>query len=218
LTDATTPEPTDGFSSKMVESPILPLPTSQTAVLIVDMVNDYLDPTGAMPVDDPTAVLDGVEALVDLARAEGALVVWVRPGHTEQSDGLFRKRIPHAIGDSTGAEIHPRFEVGASERVVRKRRYSGFFQTDLDLYLREHGIRRVVVAGVALNICVRSTVHDAFFNGYDVWVPPEACEATGPREAESTLYDIQTHFGEVLSLDRIRELWTDAPAPSSESH
>ena len=45
------------------------------------------------------------------------------------------------------------------------------------------------------NICVRSTVHDAFFNGYQVVVPHDCCAATGAREQASSLYDIATHFG-----------------------
>lgn len=49
--------------------------------------------------------------------------------------------------------------------------------------------------GVVTNICVRSTVHDAFFHGYQVVVPEDAVAATGPREQESSLYDIATHFG-----------------------
>jgi len=58
-------------------------------------------------------------------------------------------------------------------------------------------IDQLVVFGVVTNICVRSTVHDAFFNGYEVVVPRDCCAATGPREQESTLYDIATHFGVV---------------------
>jgi ureidoacrylate peracid hydrolase len=91
--------------------------------------------------------------------------------------------------------------------VLSKRRYSAFFQTDLDLWLREHDVARVVVTGVALNICVRSTVHDAFFLGYQVWVVQDACRATGEREEASTLYDIQTHFGEVVTVEDVLEAW-----------
>ena len=53
--------------------------------------------------------------------------------------------------------------------------------------------------GVVTNICVRSTVHDAFFHGYRVVVPEDGVAATGPREQESSLYDIATHFGIVGS-------------------
>ena len=91
--------------------------------------------------------------------------------------------------------------------MLSKRRYSAFFQTDLDLYLREHDIARVVVTGVALNICVRSTVHDAFYNGYQVVVAEDACRATGDREMESTLYDIATHYGDVASTVDVIGTW-----------
>ena len=56
-------------------------------------------------------------------------------------------------------------------------------------------VDQLIVFGVVTNICVRSTVHDAFFNGYEVVVPRDCCAATGEREQESTLYDIATHFG-----------------------
>ena len=59
---------------------------------------------------------------------------------------------------------------------MTKRRYSAFFNTDLDLTLQDLGVKTVVVMGVVTNICVRSTVHDAFFHGYQV-VVPEDCVA-----------------------------------------
>ena len=82
---------------------------------------------------------------------------------------------------------------------VIKRRYSAFFNTDLDLILlRDLEIgNALVVMGVVTNICVRSTVHDAFFLGYKVIVPEDCVAATGPREQDSSLYDIATHFGAV---------------------
>jgi ureidoacrylate peracid hydrolase len=63
--------------------------------------------------------------------------------------------------------------------------------------LKDLEIDTVVVMGVVTNICVRSTVHDAFFLGYSVVVPEDCVAATGPREQESSLYDIGTHFGVV---------------------
>jgi ureidoacrylate peracid hydrolase len=76
-----------------------------------------------------------------------------------------------------------------------KRRYSAFFNTDLDLTLRDLKLDTLVVFGVVTNICVRSTVHDAFFLGYQVIVPEDCVAATGRREQASSLYDIATHFG-----------------------
>jgi ureidoacrylate peracid hydrolase len=194
----------DPFSSKLVDAPRVEVAPERTAVLLVDLVNDFVEPDGAMPMPDAGATLAKAKELSEVARDAGALVVWIRPGHTEDVDGLFRKRIPHGFRDTRGAQIHDSFDVLDGERVVTKRRYSAFFQTDLDMYLREHRIERVIVCGVALNICVRSTIHDAFFNGYDVWLARDASQATGPREAESTIYDVETHFGDVLTVDEIR--------------
>ena len=91
------------------------------------------------------------------------------------------------------AEVAPQ----PGDHTVLKRRYSGFFQTDLDLTLKDLEVDTVVVMGVVTNICVRSTVHDAFFLGYQVVVAHDCVAATGPREQESSLYDIGTHFGVV---------------------
>ena len=87
--------------------------------------------------------------------------------------------------------------------IIQKRRYSGFFQTSLDLFLRERDIKHVVVAGVVTNICVRPTVNDASFLGYDVIVPRDCVKATRPEHQETHLYDIDTHYGTVLNLDEL---------------
>ncbi|MCH7885673.1 MAG: cysteine hydrolase, partial [Planctomycetes bacterium] len=81
------------------------------------------------------------------------------------------------LAGSWGSQIVPALEPHPDEYRVAKRRYSGFFETDLDLRLRELGIRHVVVVGVVTNICVRSTVHDAFYRGYDAIVPRECVMA-----------------------------------------
>lgn len=193
----------DGFSSKMADRVPPTIDRKAFALIVVDMVNAYLERDGEMPVSHPEPVIEATRRLVEVCRNAGGTVIWVRPGHEEAADGLFRIRIPHALGESRGAQIHTALEPAEGEKLIKKRRYSSFFGTDLDMYLREHRIRSTLVCGVALNICVRSTVHDAFFNGYDVFVVEDACQATGPREHESTRYDIETHFGEVLTVEDV---------------
>lgn len=200
-------EAPDPFSAKQAERVEQPVSPGRTAVLAVDLVNDYVDAAGAMPAADCEPVIDANRRLAAAARLAGAQVIWIRPGHLDASDGLFRKRIVHALEGTWGAQLHERLDVREDERVVKKRRYSAFFQTDLDLWLREHDVERVIVTGVALNICVRSTVHDAFFLGYQVWVPQDACRATSEREEASTLYDIETHFGHVCTVDDVLAEW-----------
>ena len=144
-------------------------------------------------------------AVLDAARAAGAAVVYVNDHHRPSltRDREFLKRMPHCIGGTWGAGIVDALEPKPGDLEVLKHRYSGFFQTDLDLTLKDNGITTVVVMGVVTNICVRSTVHDAFFLGYSVVVPADCVAATGPREQESSLYDIGTHFGWVTGSSHV---------------
>jgi ureidoacrylate peracid hydrolase len=202
----------DVFSAKQAGAAAPKIDPAHTALLVVDLVNDYVEPNGMMPMSDGEPgggpLIDANRRLAEAARAAGATIVWIRPGHLDAGDALFRKRIVHALEGSWGAELHDGLGIQDGERILRKRRYSAFFATDLDLWLREHAIERVVVTGVALNICVRATIHDAFFQGYDVWVVSDASQGTSEREEASSLYDIATHYGDVKTVADVLEAWS----------
>ena len=118
-----------------------------------------------------------IETLNRKARALGMPVFWLNQTLYPE-DKLFEKRVVHCLEGTWGAGIVADLSVPDGDVIIAKRRYSGFFQTDLDLHLRERGIRQVIVTGVVTNICVRSTVNDAFFLGYDVYVPEDCVMAT----------------------------------------
>lgn len=186
------------FADQRLAQPLQPSPAS-TAVLVVDMLNDFLEDGGAMVLPPGRVLYEPINRLLEVARSAGATIVWVCDCHPAV-DREFEKRKPHCIDGTWGAEIVPALRPQEGEYRVRKRRYSGFFETDLDLRLRERAIKTVIVVGVVTNICVRSTVNDAFFRGYDVVVPSDCVAATGPREQEATLFDIDTHYGIVTDL------------------
>jgi ureidoacrylate peracid hydrolase len=193
----------ESFAERRFEQE-LRLQRETTAVLVVDMLNDFLEDGGAMVLESGRALYEPINRLTAAARRHDLPVIWLCDEHPHpEVDAEFRKRVPHCISGTWGAEIVEPLDVDEGDYRVPKRRYSGFFETDLDLRLRELGIDTVIVTGVVTNICVRSTVHDAFFRGYSVLVPRECVAATGPREQESTLYDIETHFGEVRAIDEV---------------
>jgi ureidoacrylate peracid hydrolase len=175
----------------------------RTAVLVIDMLNDFLEPTGAMPLPEGRQLYDPIRRLLSTARDNGATVIWVCDEHPP-GDREFEKRSVHCLKGTWGAQIVAELEPRADEYRVSKRRYSGFFETDLDLRLRELAIDDLILAGVVTNICVRSTAHDAFFRGYGVVIPVECVAATSEREQKSTLYDLDTHYGTVAALDQVR--------------
>jgi ureidoacrylate peracid hydrolase len=180
----------------------LRLDPSRAAILVVDMLNEFLEPGGEMVLLEGRRVIEPLNRLLVEGRRLGMKVVWVCDEHPEE-DREFDKRVRHCLRGSWGARIIDALAVDPGEYRVPKRRYSGFFGTDLDLRLREWGIGQVIVTGVVTNICVRSTVHDAYFLGYDVFVPEECVGATSEREQASSLYDIDTHYGDVVSLDEL---------------
>jgi len=175
------------------------LDPARTAVVVVDMINEFCKPGGKMVLPGYEVLVPPQLAVIDAARKAGAPVIWVHDSHRRnmRRDREWVKRTPHGIEGTWATEIIADLGAREDEIHVIKHRYSSFFQTDLDLVLKDMLIDQLVVFGVVTNICVRSTVHDAFFNGYEVVVPRDCCAATGPREQESTLYDIATHFGVV---------------------
>ena len=176
---------------------------SRAAVLVVDMLNEFLEPGGEMVLLEGRSVIEPINRLLAASREMGMRVVWLCDEHPIPEDKEFEKRVPHCIGGTWNAGIVDAMDVAPNELRIAKRRYSGFFGTDLDLRLREWGVEQVVVTGVVTNICVRSTVHDAYFLGYDVFVPEDCVSATSDREQASTLYDIDTHFGDVVTSEEL---------------
>lgn len=186
--------------------PEFKLDPSRAAVLVVDMLNEFLAEGGQMVLLEGRRTIEPIRQLIEAARRAGIRVIWVCDEHPTTEDAEFLKRVPHCLRGTWGAQIVDELKPAENEIRITKRRYSGFFQTDLDLRLRDWGITQLIVTGVVTNICVRSTTHDAFFLGYQVLIPEECVAATSEREQASSLYDIETHFGTVMALDKVLEM------------
>lgn len=200
------------FSEHRVPRDGLGVAPAQAALLVVDMLNDFLEEGGAMVLASGRSLYRPIAQLLAAARQAGVRVFWICDRHPDLEDREFEKRTPHCLEGTWGAGIVIDLEQRPEDQVVTKRRYSGFFQTDLDLRLRELELRQLIVTGVVTNICVRSTVHDAFFRGYDVIVPEDCVAATSEREQASSLHDIDTHYGTVCSLSDVLDELSDSPA------
>ena len=182
------------------------LEPESTAVIVVDMINEFLEDGGLMVLASGRALYQPIQQLVDTARAAGAQVVWLRDEHDDRSDPEFRKRIVHCLKGTWGTQIVDALRTEPDDIIMPKSTYNGFFRTSLHETLQRLGITTLVVAGVVTNICVRSTCHDAFFLGYNVLVPEQCVAATSEREQASSLYDIDTHYGSVTSLEQVLNL------------
>jgi ureidoacrylate peracid hydrolase len=197
----------DFFSNKRKKS-LFKFRKDSAAVLVVDMLNDFLKPGGKMVLAGGDVLIPPMRRLLNRARKAGIPVIYVNDCHRQglKDDREFKKRAEHCIEGTWGAEVIEKLKPKKKDFVVLKHRFSGFYETDLDLTLKDLCVDTVIVMGVVTNICVRSTIHDAFFRGYRVIVPRDCVMATGEREQESSLYDIETHFGDVSTSDHVIEM------------
>jgi len=194
----------DVFSAKRLEGQVRVEPKS-TGIVVIDMLNEFCKPGGAMVLPGYERLVAPQKTVIDAGRAAGSPVLFVADTHRKnvRQDREFLKRTAHCLEGSWGAQVIDELEPRPDDLYIVKRRYSAFFNTDLDLTLRDLRVDTLVIIGVVTNICVRSTVHDGFFLGYQVVVPEDCVAATGPREQESSLYDIGTHFGIVADSGQV---------------
>jgi nicotinamidase-related amidase len=177
-----------------------------TALLIVDMVKDFTDPGGLVYYPQNREILPRIAHVLEACRKKGILVVFLQHcNRAGKEDRRISNMRPNCIEGSGGEEIDSMLEVRENDYVIKKRRYSGFFGTDLDLVLRENGVKKVVVVGTKTNCCIRATVTDAFYNDYDAIVLSD-CVATNSEIVNKVhLEDIHKYLGTVMSSDEFLE-------------
>lgn len=179
----------------------------KSALLIVDMVKDFTDPEGLVFYPKNREILPRIKEVLELCREKGLLIVFLQ--HCNRKGKFDRKAAamrPNCIEGSGGEDIDPMLEVIDTDYVIRKRRYSGFFATDLDLVLRENGVKNVIIVGTKTNCCIRATVTDAFYMDYDAYVISD-CVATDSEEVNRIhLEDIRKYLGKVIDTGQLREL------------
>ena len=188
----------------------MPEYTPRTALIVVDMQNDFADPGGSLYVRDGEQVVAFVNAEVARARTAGAFVAYTQDWHPEhtphfaQDGGVWPV---HCVQETWGAQFHPALDVDGP--VVRKGTsgedgYSGFsvrdprtdatHPTELESLLRARDIDSVVVAGLATDYCVRETALDAACLGFDTTLLTQAIRAV----------DLEAGDGE-RAIDAMRE-------------
>jgi len=200
-----------------------------SALVIVDMQNDFVHEQGWVAQQAMPAYLDGagvpgaLEAcgrLLEAARSAGVLRFFVRmlgddkylsPPVRAQYQRLQGKGRPQCVlENSWGAEIHeslaPRTD-DPGEIIIDKYRYSAFAGTRLDLVSRSHDIRTLVVCGVATSGCVESTIRDALFADYYVVTAADACADYDEERHQNSLRKVDLSFGYVVESDRILGAW-----------
>ncbi|MEM8815277.1 MAG: isochorismatase family cysteine hydrolase [Pseudomonadota bacterium] len=181
---------------------------SNTALVLIDVQNSFFHPDGENYYAESAAVVPKLEALLEHARAQGCTVVHVAERHRPGLDDFEQAKLPqHCMSGDWNSRFLDGFgPKDEAEFLLEKRRMSAFFGTDLDLLLREKGIRNLVIAGVKTNVCVRATVQDAFSLGYACHVAGDATNSNRAALAAAALEDIDRYMGWIVDTDEAKGL------------
>jgi nicotinamidase/pyrazinamidase len=140
------------------------------ALVIADMINDFLDPAGALYVGEAgRAIIPFVAATIEERRRQGAVIIYLTDAH-DPVDPEFRRFPPHGVKGTWGAAVIPELEIAATDYRVEKAYFSGLQETELAEVLAQEGVREVHLLGVCTSICIMETARDLDLRGYRVSV------------------------------------------------
>jgi nicotinamidase/pyrazinamidase len=165
----------------------------KAALLVIDVQNDFADPKGSLSVQGGDALIPTINGEIRMATSAGATVVATQDWHPESTPHFAKDGGTwpvHCVAGTWGAELHPDLALPDGAPRIRKGTggedgYSGFTMRDpttgeeastgLDAVLKERGVERVVIMGLATDYCVQATVLDAARLGYHTAVLTDAC-------------------------------------------
>jgi nicotinamidase-related amidase len=177
---------------------------AKTALVVVDMQNDFVKEGGTLVVPDAEATIPKMQGLLDLARGSGMKVVFTQDTHTD-GDPEWEIWPEHVREGSWGWEIVEELAPREDELVIRKVRYDAFYGTHLDHYLRVWDVDTLVICGTVANICVHYTAASAALRWFRVVVPRDATSALDPFDLEASLRQTSFLFaGKITESESIK--------------
>jgi ureidoacrylate peracid hydrolase len=208
--------------------------TGRTAVIVVDMQNSFASKGGmldliGLDISGAKSVIAATKKVIEAARVAKMKVVYllmsyaldlsnsggVNSPHWHKESGLILMRnkpelkgkilTPGTWDEAVVDELKP----APTDIIIRKSRYSGFVGTNLDMVLKTYNIKYLVFTGIATNVCVESTLRDAYFREYWPIVVSDAVNNAGPPATqEGTLWNVEALFGWVTNSEDFVKTFT----------
>jgi ureidoacrylate peracid hydrolase len=200
--------------------------TKRTAIIVVDMQNTFckkgglFDFMGVLDEANVKRVIEADKKVIEASRHKGIKIIFLRMGYRPDLSNAGGAESPNywkelglvAMRDHPEVkgkfliigtrdwEIIDELKPEPGDIVVDKNRYSGFANTELDVILRTQDIKYLVFLGLATNICVESTLRDAYFNEYFPILVSDGCGNIGPDfTQEATIWNVSVVFGWVTT-------------------
>ena len=203
---------------------------SITALLIIDMQNDYVADGGkvgklGMDVKKIQEAVPTMNRLIEEARKAGVMVVWIRQTHSmrdalpnylasnvaRKKSGPFKEEDFLVQEGSWGAEYFEKMAKRLPAEIeVIKHTYGGFTNTQLDTFLKAKGIQTIISMGCLTNVCVSSTAMQGWFQGYYSIISSDASSTNDTALQEAILKNHSLFFGYIPKTEEIVNIWKKA--------
>jgi nicotinamidase-related amidase len=188
------------------DRPELSFRPERAALLIMDMQNVFVHPSGTSFLPMSVGIVDYLAHLVECCRQRGVPVIFTRHAHQDpELDGGGMKRWWNSLilEGTDAAKLHERFQPKEDERVINKCRYSAFTSTPLEMLLNSRGVQDIIVGGVMTNLCCETTARDAFVKDFNVFFLGDGTATTNFDLHHATLRNIAYGFGKVLGISDV---------------
>lgn len=177
----------------------------KTALLIIDMLNEYVDPKGKIFCEQARSIIPNITKLKKHFYSKRNPVIYINTSHINDGDPETKKWGLHAMRGTWGDEVIPELMPENGDIIIYKRTYDGFYNTELEITLRSLNVDSVVVCGIHTHVCVLCTALGAFYRGFNVYALSD-CMTTGyAPNHESRLRFYQSHIGTLTTLDKYIE-------------
>ena len=200
---------------------------SKTAVLVIDVQNDFCSPEGWFgKVGHDLSIIHGavgkLKGFLGAARDAGNTMIFVRGVYDRKylSQAMIERHerdglpLEHCIEGSWGADYYE-IAPAASDIGLIKHRYSAFIGTELDEILKERGIENLIMTGITSNVCVESTARDGYMYDYRIAFVSDCTGTYSQTLHDASLENIKRSFGVVVTSDELIEAWRQLEAPSA---
>ena len=185
--------------------PHLVLEPRSAALIVIDMLRYFADPSGRAYLPAASAILPRIQAILAAFRALGGTIVFTRHGHEGPHDlgMLGRFFSDHIAWDEPESEILPALAPLPGEPVLRKKTYDAFLGTELGAILEKKGARQLLITGVLTHMCCETTARSAFCRGFEVYVPVDATASNTEAHHVGSLLGMADSVAVALSTEEV---------------
>lgn len=180
------------------------LDPKETALIIVDMQNDFVKEGGKLKVPDAQKTIGPIKKLIGGAREKKIPIFYTQDWH-RKDDPEFEVWGEHAVQGTWGALIVDEMRPEPEDYVIKKTRYDAFYGTPLDEHLRLLGVKNLIIVGTVSNICVLHTAGSAALRFYKLIVPLDGISALNEFDFHLSLRQIDFLYKGIL-VEKVEDI------------